>query len=529
MLGVDQVRCMRALISFCHAALLSVLPSVPLWANTVSLGGSDLVQVLPNVWTAPELALPESDPELPILGPAARQDGARLLRHLSGVNEINGFAGVLYDNRDRGHSTLDPEVYPQLPFLKYSPELVEKELDFGLAGHILLPVVVLGNSSTAMTGGAMQRSLPRLAMTQPFWRAVTPLLYTNNHIYVYPEHRDHDAEDRFPLNWPYMIVSQGSSGSDKAFLGAVAMTLAAFPSDTFATLDAQRLVAPTVQMILRHNLKSVESRADYLSGRAHPPVFDGRDIRPGRMVAQAAEMRPEDIPPLVRLRVTDESFAEAAGLAGLSERLIDSPSAIGRLWRGFAWEQEMTVTAEDTVAPNDRPFTFEWRLLRGDPDLVQIVPQSPDGRTARIRIAWHDPWTETETRGNKVSERRLSRVDIGVFAHNGVNDSAPALISIDFPEHQARAYTNTAKGRRLASVDYNATGRGAYFDPILYWTAPWTDTARYDEAGALEGWERRGPGEETAFVPSGADMLPAQRHAVDTSDPGKPVLRPISE
>lgn len=514
---------MRSPNTFLYVALLAVLAIKPLWATNLTLTENDLVPVRPSIWITPELVLPEPAADLPILGPNARQDGAKLLRLLNGDGRINGFAGILYDNRDRGHSLLAPQDFPRLARLDYATNLAARDLDFGLAGRILFPAVVLGNSSAAMRGGPLRRSLPRLAMTDPFWRAVTPLLYRNNHIYVYPEHRDYDADDLYPVNWPYMIVSQGSSGSDRAFLSAVAMTLAAFPADTFAALRDRRLVAPTVQMILRRNLASVETREDYLSGAAHMPVFDGRQIRPGRMVAQASEMRPEHIPPMVLLSVVDDGFAAQAGLAERSERLLDSPAAIGRLWRGFAWEQSLTVTAKDTLASDDRDLSFEWRVLQGDPDRIRIDPLGPDGRTARISVAWHDPWTVSRSQGNKTVERRLSRVDIGVFANNGVHDSAPAMISIDFPDHQIRRYADTAAGKRLVSIDYDASGRKAYFDPVLYWSAPWTDTARYDAAGALLGWERQNTAGEAEFVPLGEDRLPAELAPAVGGTPKPPV------
>ncbi len=486
-----QIDRMYLLISFLRFTLLVFMLGSRAQADDLILTKKHLVQVQPLVWEATGLKLREANAALPIVGPRNSEDGVRLLRIYNGKNDRNGFSDVLYDNRDRSHSSLDPDLYPPLARLKYSPDIIADDLDFGLGGHFFLPAVVIGNSSTALERGPAPRSLPRLAMTDPFWRAITPKLYTNNHIYVYPEHRDYDAEDRFPVNWPYMIVSQGSSGSDQKFLNAMALTLASLPRDTFVFLRDKGLVAPTLQMILRRNLETVSNREDYLSGVAHPAAFDGRLLRTGRMVAQAAELRPEDVPPIVQLRVVDEDFVQAAGLAQLDERLLDTPAAIGRLWRNFAWDRELVVTAEDTLAPNDRPITMEWRLLRGDPARVSISPEGPDGRTAKIRIAWHEPWIEFAPSKKGQIERRMSRVDIGVFASNGVNYSAPSFISIDFPEHQIREYSTLSDGtNRLLSIDYNAAERKAYLDPLLYWSAAWIDTARYDESGTLSGWDR---------------------------------------
>jgi hypothetical protein len=528
--GFFQMHKRLILLKVLCSKLIVVLLSLPVDAGEILLTKSDMVQIQPGVWAASGIEVPDPDEALPIVGAQNTEDGVRLLRVFKGQGDINGFTGVLYDNRDRGHSSLSQNLYPSLSHLKYSSDLAVNGLDFGLAGRVIFPAVVLGNSSTAMTGGAAPRSLPRLAMTSAFWRAATTALYANNHIYVYPEHRDYDAEDRFPVNWPYMIISQGSSFSDQRFLNAVALTLAALPRDTFEFLREERLIAPTVQMILRRNLKTVSTRADYLSGKAHPPAFDGRLIRTGRMVAQAANLRPEDTPPLVRLRVIDEDFSAAAGLAKLDERLLDTPAAIGRLWRGFAWKRELLITAEDTSAPNERPLTFEWRLLRGDPQRVWIEPQGADGRTARIRIAWHDPWTELVAHGKSYSERRVSRVDIGVFADNGVHDSAPAMISIDFPEHQVRQYTTGKDGeKRLLSIDYDASGRGAYFDPVLFWSAAWTDKARYDESGTLLGWDRRhSDSGSTDFVSHDPDDRTTQ-YEIGSGNQHIPTLRHLAE
>ena len=498
---------MNALLGRLLLSLFLILLGSIAQAEELLLKKTDIIQVLPSIWTANRLLLRESDKTLPIIGPGNTADGARLLRLYNAQGGINGFAGILYDNRDRGHSNLKQDRFPRLTHLKYDDLLTADGFDYGLAGRVLLPAVVLGNSSTALRRGVAPRSLPRLAMTTPFWQSATATLYANNHIYIYPEHRDYDDEDLFPVNWPYMIISQGSSRSDQLFLNAVAMTLAALSPDTFSFLRKKGLIAPTVQMILRSNLENVSTRADYFSGIAHPTAFYGPSVQTGRMVEHANKLRPENIPPVVRLRVVEEDFTDAAGLARMDERLFDTPAAIGRLWRGFVSEREMVVTAEDTSDPNNLPVTFNWQLLRGDPARVTIEPQDPDARTARIKIAWHDPWIESSPGKKGPVQRQASRVDIGVFANNGVHDSAPSFISIDFPEHQIRKYTSNADGgMRLLSIDYDAHGRGAYFDPLLYWTAQWSDTARYDKNGLLLGWERTSTdGVDTDFVPNDTD------------------------
>jgi len=495
------------------------MPGV-LGATEVMLRDSDLTEVAPGIRAAPSLAIAAPDPTVPLTGRRAPQGVGALLQRAEAEGPIAGFADVLYDNRDRGHSALPPEAYPRLPRLVYGSALRERQDDYGLA-RFLLPAVVLGNSSTAVTAGPNARSLPRLAMTTATGPVLSAQLYFNNHLYLYPEHRDHDAEDRFPANWPYSVISQGSSGSDQAFLQALAGTLAAFPKATFTAMRADRLVAPTLQMILRRNLTTARTREAYITGAAHPVVFDGATLRTGAMVAMAAEMQPEDIPPGLRLSVIEETFRSEAGLAGLSEQLFTTPAAVARIWRDTAWAQEMVVAASAFPARPDRPVRFSWHLLRGDPARVQIVPIEADGSRVRIRLAWHDPWSERARLDGDLAERRLSRLDIGVFAETEDTISAPAFLSVSFPAHQSRAYGLRGNDIRLLSVDYNAQARDRAYDPVLHWSAPWTDRASYASDGRLQGWSRRFADGRDRFVPLGSET-----YEIDRSDPARPALRP---
>ena len=505
------------------AVAAALLPGTAAAAE-LRLTAGDLQPLADGVWMAPGLTLPDPDPALPLFGEALPAEISRPLRRA--LKSAHGFAGIVYDNRDRGHSQLAPDLFPQLTHLVYAPELHAAGADQGLAGAFLLPAVVFGNSSTAVTSGPIARSLPRLAMTTGAGPAANARLYRNDHLYVYPEHRDHDAADRFPANWPYMVISQGSSGSDRVFLQAIASTLAAFPADTFAAMRDEGLVAPTLQMILRRNLEGVADEADYFTGAAHPVAIEGSRLRPGRMISQAAAMTPEAMPPLVALTVEEESFTEAAGLAGLSERLFDTPQAVARIWRDWDWEREMVVRAE-IAAGAEEGVTFDWRLLQGDPERVAIEPLDEEGRRARLRIAWHDPWEvpraldRDAARAEETPVRQLSRIDIAVFARRpGAAPSAPAFVTVAFPAHQIRRYAPRPDGRvQLVSVDYDAAGRGAYVDPLLHWSAPWTDRPVYDAAGTLISWDRtRSSGETVTSLPS------EPGYSIDRTTPRMPVL-----
>ncbi len=422
-----------------------------------------------------------------------------------------GNLGDLYDNRDRGHSALDPAAHPQLTRVTYSAAARAADIDYGLNDVLSFGRVTLGNSSTAITGGALWRSLPRLALTRA--DGTGPLrLWQNassNQLYVHPAHKDYGADegDLFPANTPYLLVSHGSSGSDQPFLEAAAMILAAFRPDTKAKLTEENLIVPTVQMVFRRSLRNVLSRDDYFSGAAHPAAFEGYNINLARMVSLANSIRPGDIPPQVRIRVLSEDLGTEGRDyfgEGLSEQLFDTPAAIARVWRSSAGRRTLTLSAEDTRDPNDRPLTFHWQLLQGDAARVRIEP-SEDGRQARITLDWHDPFRISED--NPLTS---SRIDIGVFANNGVHDSAPAILSVYCPPEEARSYAPGPDGApRLVSIDYAARPE-TYADPMLIARADWRDDYHYAADGTLAGWTRSraaADGATEEFAADGARIL----------------------
>lgn len=430
---------------------------------------------------APDFEMPVTSPALPLVDPGDDSPEAAMLRRLEHEGIAGGFDGIIYENRDGDHSRLPMGMFPRLPHLQFSKELSKKKADVGLGGRIILPAIVVGNSSTAIVNGPAPRSQTRLAMTTSHLSAQAFLTYVSNHLYVYPEHRDHDDADLFPVNWPYTLTTQGSSRSDKPFLRALFFALAAMPADTREALRENRLVAPTLQMILRRSLKGIYSREHYMSGSAHPVVFDKGQLAPERMVSLASSLKPDEIPPIVALNVVEESFQPEAGLADMSELLFNTPAAIGRIWRGPEYTKRMVVSAETTKDPNGRDLQFTWVLLQGDPARVRITPQGPGNARAEITIDWHDPFIAG--RGKK---RITNRVDIGVFAYNGAQDSAPSFISVAFPGHQLREYEARGQtGKRLANVDYDAEARDVYYDPLLFWSAPWSDRMVYAPDGAV--------------------------------------------
>ena len=428
-------------------------------------------------------------------GPAVRRSpegrGYARLRALLEDGAAAGNLGDLYENRDGLHSLPDLDRFPRIARVvredgqgRVRPK-GRSGPAYGLAGPLPWRAPTVGNASVAMTGGAFWRSMPRAAMTlDPEALAAAAAGYGANRLYVYPEHRDHDARGRhpgagydlLPANLPYWIVTQGSSGSDRAALEALMAILAALRPDTKDLLVREGLVAPALQALFRKG--AMPRGADWRAPAAHPAVFDRRALDLDRMIAAAAALAPEAVPPAVRLAVLLEDRFEPPpgpdgpdGTGGPGEALHDGAHAIARVWRSEAGRRSMTVSAAATKAPDGRALAFDWVLLRGDPGLVGIEPLDERGSRARITVDWQAPRPGP---GGLLAPR----VEIGVFARDGgeppggvpLADGMPGLISILLPAHESRRYDPPPGGAAdpvLREIDRLA-GTGVYADPALW-------------------------------------------------------------
>lgn len=373
---------------------------------------------------------------------------AELLNDWFAKGTAAGLQAIMYENRDGQHSPLNTAQYPQLQ--------VYKGADSGKGAAMQLrSQPTLGNSS--MSSGATQMGcLPRIIMMDPGGNLFLAKQYLSNNLFIYPEHQDYDIGangiggygDLLPLNTPCLLISQGSSFSDQPFMRALLSTTAALPPDTQKLLIEKRLLMPTLQSIFRRSNKMVQSAEDYFTGKAHPPVFDGTQIDEEKMVRMAHDMTPAKIPPLVLLRVIEESKIEAGKnffeLTGSHPwQLSDTPVSIARIMRGNAAEHGMLISFDKTVNLFKAPLKMRACVLQGDPRFVHIESE-PGGDVMRLRIRWEPPViTATGIRSH--------RIDIGVFADNGSSISAPAIISFYMLPNEMHFYDE--KGR-VSEIHY---------------------------------------------------------------------------
>lgn len=373
----------------------------------------------------------------------------QLLNEWAKEGTAAGLAGFDYENRDGLHSNLPPNTYPQLNYTN-----VGEGAQKGPAQQ-LRERPTIGNCSMAappMQGG----SLPRFYMMDPKGGEFLMRQYLGNNLFIYPEHLDYDVGanglngfgDLYPANSPALLISKGSSGSDLPFLKAFFAAAAAFPPETQKVLVEKRLLMPTLQAIFRLSNRMVTSPADYLTGKAHPPVFDAAQLDEEKMIRLARAMTPDKIPPIPLVSVEQEmDFVEGRDFFEPPDphpwRLSSSLVQISRVIRGNSPVYAIELNAGRSGDYENRPVRLLWRLLHGDPKRVKIE-SSGKGPHARIRLRFPMP-TLRET------GIRTHRVDIGVFAARENAISAPAIISFYFLPNERHFYDEQG---RVSEIHY---------------------------------------------------------------------------
>jgi len=438
-----------------------------------------------------------------------------LLRKWYAEGTAAGNTGDWYDNRDRTHSMLGMGAYPQLDIVLYTEEQLRVRFDWA-AQRVILNHPTFGNSSTSApptAGGSNIRSY----YTNPRGLAFLYEQYRRNNIYMYPEHRDHDPGhngpdgygDLYPTNTPFLIASQGSSGSDQPFMRVVPYTMAALRPEVKRKLIEAGLLMPTIQMLLRSTNKHLKSPDEYLTGKAHPTVFEGSWVNDLAMVTAAHDILPDNIPPLVGLKVIEEDKPVAGRDwfdPARNEVLADTPSVIARIVRSTQAARRMVVSAKDSADVNKRPLTYKWVVLRGDAARITIKPLDAAGSTVELVVPHHDRFLNASP-----TPIETDRVDIGVFVHNGVYWSAPGFITFHHLDDEARTYGPDGK---LIEVAY---GAGAATTSVSDWGSLLEQASADTPAAKL----LRGSTAPEAFAKAAADYKAAMASQTVAKDAHK--------
>ena len=372
-----------------------------------------------------EVRLP---PDTPGICEAPSRPWCAFARERWSRGEAAGNLEDFYNNRDGGHASF--------AIAKFSRQI--RPLPGGHA-TLLSPWPtrnVVGNASVFYQGPFAANMERFHSFTQSQFDAKVRL-YESNHVFWYPAHTDIFGNgDLFHYNAAYTNTTVGSSGSEMDEVERTFVVWSMLRPDVKQRLVERGLLAPVTQVLLRRN--RVDSDAAYLSGLAHLTGFFGIPAAQAEQrlleLAQAAHaITVRDIPPIARVSVATEDFRPAD-----RELLATSAWGVHRIWRREDHPREMIVSAADSFDLNGRPLEYRWVVLRGL-KYATVHPVEGDPRSARIVFNYPNRFpVEFVPPGGQAHE--TNRIDIGLFVHNGVAWSPPAMVTVFALDSEVRMY-----------------------------------------------------------------------------------------
>lgn len=305
--------------------------------------------------------------------------------------------------------------------------------------------------------------------------------YTNNVLRV--EQVEADETANLPANLPFRLFAASRDEDRRAAKAAVETVVTNMPAHVRKFYSDYRVLAPTVQWLLRRCKPGVTNETDYLQPKTHPVVWREEDFDLDSLSQAAGMLSSNSIPMLVRLSPIYEEYEispikRAQPLVDYPdprpEAMCETPFGMAIVLR--APENRRKFRFRATAWPvQDRNVSFRWvQLTPGRKASVSRVQgqfaMSPENGYAEFVFNWTDV-------------RR--RMDFAVFARYGDGPyGPPSTISFFVPPNEARQYNRQGYVER---IDYRKAG---FAIPSLYQNKPWADAYTLDEQGRILGFVR---------------------------------------
>ena len=332
---------------------------------------------------------------------------------LSG-SRTGGNCGDLYFNRDADHSLLVVTNYPGLTRVKLDKEGRSRGLDLDFP-NVLFPYPVFGNASRALVSGPMRRSIPRAMMTTAATRMkVAHRLYHSNQFWVFPAAMDYPttaceticSNDVYASVAPYWLVTQGRSWSDQYYLRAALEVSRTLQPEVKEEILARGCLAPTLQVLMRRSLKSVETEEDYLTAKAHPTCFPPNGLDLARLRRSAAALKSEEIPPVASIHAIQG--AQVQDVPRHPELTYATPQSWAFVLRSADTNRTFFVRATGAGE-------YEFAAVHDEKGLAKVERLASD--VARVTL-------------DRSGMTPTNRVDVAIFGRNeGTGWGAPAFVS----------------------------------------------------------------------------------------------------
>jgi hypothetical protein len=320
-----------------------------------------------------------------------------------------GWTGVVYENMDGLHASLDTSGYPGVTRID-NRDALDGSNPGSRAQDLDPATVLLGNASVAQTSpccfSVPRRSLQLTTIADRF---------RENKLWWYPEHRDHGYEDFYWFSTVTVGISQGSSGSEMDELRSLMLALGALPPAARTALQTAGQLWSALLYVSRRTRMAGD--AAYLTTQAHPnAIADGSNLV--SMLQMARAFAADRLPPVARVEVLEEDFPAP-------DRRLTTPESVARVWSdSTATEYRLRVSAAPSADLTGRPLTYHWRVLRAT-TAIDVTPETADGSVVELTIRRH----AEETLELNGQSRRTSLGVVALFVHNGLYFSPPAFVT----------------------------------------------------------------------------------------------------
>jgi hypothetical protein len=324
-----------------------------------------------------------------------------------------GFTGLTYACLDGAHARADTSGMPGIDAQVHD--------DFPAAGFPASAIVVM-NMSRAWIPAGGSLSIPRPSWGP--WPTRLPDLYRESKLAFFPEHRDHGIVDVYPGQWPWVMFSQGSSGSELDEVRKLLLTLGVLPADVRARLHETRTLGPFAQYVMRRS--RVASDSAYLTPAGHLTVFPDAD-NTAAMLDLATAITAAEAPPVVAVEVTDRTEP-----ASWNVRVRpNTPYArdydhAGTAPTDTAGEMRILIDLTTSEDADGDTLVYFPRVVRGDAATVTLERLDETGTQWAITT----PYPADQVVNLDGQDRTVGRVTIAFVAHDGTWLSAPSYVSV---------------------------------------------------------------------------------------------------
>lgn len=396
---------------------------------------------------------------------------------------------LLYINRDGNNSYFKKDQYPELLFLQYPQAMIQREQHIGEPNSIyynvnnMLYFPVVGSCGMAVIRPDFTSSLVNVYALDQQAILRQSLIALANQLYFYAAGTDYTKEqgDQLYFNFPLSISVAGNAGAEKKFVEASIAAVAAMQPSVRDILTTKGMLGLALNKLIRTSQKAVKKPEDYLTGAAHPPVFEPDQLDVEKMVRQAHALDIYQTPPPTFGTVEVSKALQAdSDLPPLrSEILCDTPLCKCMAFRGHAYTRRYTIQTK----PENKSHKIHWVCLQGLPGKVRLTADPKVPNQIIADVDYHPIFEQTTPGGKKI---RTSRVDIAAISEHLGSYSIPIVFSIFFLPDETRQYAPDGK---LVSVDYTIP-QADFHGKKLQVRRNWKDVFHYDKAGGVNGWAR---------------------------------------